>query len=121
MLLRRWEGLRELDCYQILLLCLIGVQVYLLTFKKELETSLIDILDHGNVAPGLAEAFIVQKYGLHDFTPLELALSRWVQQLKVDHSVRRRIIGWLSFALLLFLLLIFLVFWVFHPCSSIRI
>jgi hypothetical protein len=71
----------------------------------KLETSLIDILDHCNVAPGLAEAFIVQKYGLNNFSPLQLALCRWVQQLKVDHSIIRRFIGCLSFALLFFLLL----------------
>jgi hypothetical protein len=105
LLLGRWESLRERDCYQFLVLCLVGVQVNLLTLKMKLETSLIDILDHGNVAPGLAEAFIVQKYGLNDFSPLQLALCRWVQQLKVDHSILRRIIGCMSFALLFFLLL----------------
>jgi hypothetical protein len=112
------EGLRELDCYQNLVLCLVGLQVDLLALLKKLEASLGDILDHGNLAPGLADAFIGQEDGLHDFPPLQLTLPRWVQQLKVYHAIHIRIIGCLGLALLFFFLLVIPRVLLSSPCTT---
>ena len=118
LLLWRLEGFWELDCNQNLVLCLVGLQVDLLALLKKLEASLGDILDHGNLAPGLADAFIGEKDGLHDFPPLQLGLRRWVQQLKVDHAIHRRIIGSLGVALLFFLLLVIPRVLLFSPYTA---